>query len=580
MSDLPKEWMDTNIGSIADVTSGGTPQASDPSNFAAPGTSIPWLTPADLSGYKHKVISHGARDLSEKGYESCSAKLIPAGSLLFSSRAPIGYIAIAANEVSTSQGFKSFTFPKYINPSYAYYFLKSIRSLAESLGTGTTFKELSGTTAKTLPFRLAPLAEQTRIAQKLDDLLAQVENLKSRVDTIPTLLKRFRRSVLAAAVSGRLTDDWRNSHDQLSSAFELHKKLRQAHDAEGGHARGNASKPTEKAHDLTSDELPDTWDIADLRDICVPGRPITYGILKPGPELEFGVPYIRVADFPGNKLDFSRIKNTSPEIDLQYKRARLTAGDLLLSIRGSVGRLIKIPEELEGANITQDTARLSISPLTSTDFIYWVLLADSTQLRMKKAIRGVAVRGINIGDVRALQIPLPPPEEQAEIVHRVEQFFVYADEVEAKVSIALSHINKLSQTILAKAFRGELTESWRADNQRLITGEHSAEALLEKIKAERELKIKLPVSKPSPKPTKMGKKMRTSIIKVSDALKEADRPLSGQELLTAAGYPNDSTTEELEQFFLDVRDSIGSNKIIKQDRDNSGQDWFALAEAR
>lgn len=580
MSDLPKEWIDTNMGSIAEVTSGGTPQASDPSNFSAPGTSIPWLTPSDLSGYKHKIIHHGARDLSEKGYDSCSAKLIPAGSLLFSSRAPIGYIAIAANEVSTSQGFKSFTFPKYINPSYAYYFLKSIRSLAESLGTGTTFKELSGTTAKTLPFRLAPLAEQTRIAQELDDLLAQVENLKSRVDAIPTLLKRLRRSVLAAAVSGRLTDEWRVSHNQLGSAFELHKKLKQAHDAEGGHARGNASKPTEKAHDLTSDELPETWDIAELRDICAPGRPITYGILKPGPELEFGVPYIRVADFPDNKLDFSRIKKTSPEIDLQYKRARLTAGDLLLSIRGSVGRLIKIPEELEGANITQDTARLSISPLVMTDFIYWALLADSTQLRIKKAIRGVAVRGINIGDVRALQIPLPPLEEQAEVVHRIERLFIYADEVEAKASIALSHINKLSQTILAKAFRGELTENWRADNKLLISGEHSAEALLEKIKTERELKIKAPASEAPQKPTKMGKNMKTSIIKVFDALKEANRPLSGQELLTAAGYPNDSTIEELEQFFLDVRESIESNKIRKQDRDNSGQDWFALAEAR
>lgn len=145
MSDLPSGWADVEIGEIAEVVAGGTPKANDSSNFDAPGSGIAWLTPADLSGYKAKDISHGSRDLSQKGYESCSAKLMPKGSLLFSSRAPIGYVALAANEISTNQGFKSFVFPEEIDPSYAFYYLKSIRQLADSLGTGTTFKELSGT---------------------------------------------------------------------------------------------------------------------------------------------------------------------------------------------------------------------------------------------------------------------------------------------------------------------------------------------------------------------------------------------------------------------------------------------------
>ena len=576
MSELPSNWVDTHIGDIADVISGGTPQARDETNFAEPGTSVPWLTPADLSGYKQKSIQHGARDLSRKGYESCSAKLMPRGSVLFSSRAPIGYVAIAGNEMSTSQGFKSFVFSDSVDPNYAYYFLRSIRDLAESLGTGTTFKELSGTTSKTLPFRLVPLAEQIRIAQQLDELLAQVDTLKARIDAIPALLKRFRQSVLATAVAGRLTEEWRTAATPRISSRELHAQLKDAHNLEGGHARGNASEPTEEAHDLSADDLPEDWDIAEMRDVCAPGRPITYGILKPGPELDEGVPYIRVADFPGNKLKLDGIKKTSPEIDTQYKRARLCAGDLLLSIRGSVGRLIKIPVTLQGANITQDTARLSISPLMSADYVYWVLLADSTQRRMKNAIRGVAVRGINIGDVRALQIPLPTFEEQAEIVNRIEQLFAFADQIEAKIAVSQTRVDHLTNSILAKAFRGELTADWRIANPELVSGKKSANALLEKIKAERETLTKQPKKRKASAIKNLGKYMSTGIITVTEALEAANKPLNGQQLMAAAGYPRDSNTEQLESFFLDLREALEQQRIVKLARDENNQDWFEV----
>lgn len=358
---------------------------------------------------------------------------------------------------------------------FVFYYLNQF-DYQDYVNGGTRLK-LTQASMRVIPIPLPPFAEQTRIAAKLDELLAQVDTLKTRIDGIPALLKRFRQSVLAAAVSGRLTEEWRASGARMGNSQELHQQIKEAHAAEGGHARGNASNPTEEAHDLSPNDLPSNWEVAELRDICVPGRPITYGILKPGPELEEGVPYIRVADFPGNQLNMANIKKTSAEIDQQFKRARLMEGDLLLSIRGSVGRLIKIPACLEGANITQDTARLSISPLISTDFVYWALLADSTQRRMKNATRGVAVRGINIGDVRALQIPLPSREEQTEIVRRVEQLFAFADQLEARVKAAQARIDRLTQSILAKAFRGELVPQDPNDEP--------ASALLERIKAQR-----------------------------------------------------------------------------------------------
>lgn len=228
MSRLPSSWRETPIETVTEVVSGGTPSSKHPEYYTEDHEdSIAWVTPADLSGYKEKYISHGRRSITKSGYDSCSAKLMPKGTVLFSSRAPIGYTVIAANEISTNQGFKSFVPIVGVNETYLYYYLRSIKHLAESLATGTTFKELSGKVAKTLPFPLAPLAEQTRIVEKLDEVLAQVDTIKARLDGIPAILKRFRQSVLAAAVSGKLTEEWRGVNAAESdSVIEKIKEMR------------------------------------------------------------------------------------------------------------------------------------------------------------------------------------------------------------------------------------------------------------------------------------------------------------------------------------------------------------------
>src|SRR5213593_4563319 len=104
--DIPTSWVWTCMRDVTDVIGGGTPRTSDSANFE--GGDIPWITPADLSGYKSKFISRGARNITLKGLEESGARMMPSGTVLFSSRAPIGYVAIAAGPVSTNQGFKSF----------------------------------------------------------------------------------------------------------------------------------------------------------------------------------------------------------------------------------------------------------------------------------------------------------------------------------------------------------------------------------------------------------------------------------------------------------------------------------------
>jgi type I restriction enzyme S subunit len=212
---IPGTWSIAPVGSLAKVVGGGTPPSQNPENFAAPGAGIPWLTPADLSGYRKQSIQHGTRDLTCQGLKHCSAALMPRGTVLFSSRAPIGYVAIAANEISTNQGFKSFIFAADIDSRFAYYQLRYLKPIAEAIATGTTFKELSGSAAAKLPFAIAPTNEQTRIADKLDTVLARVDACRDRLARVAPLLKRFRQSVLAAATSGRLTEDWRIENDGL-----------------------------------------------------------------------------------------------------------------------------------------------------------------------------------------------------------------------------------------------------------------------------------------------------------------------------------------------------------------------------
>lgn len=149
-----------------------------------------------------------------------------------------------------------------------------------------------------------------------------------------------------------------------------------------------------------------------LDDLVDSNRPITYGILKPGSGYPDGIPVIKVKDMCDGIIDQTNLLLTSPEIDNQYLRSKLRAGDLLISIRGSVGRMAEVPDNLENANITQDTARLAIKDTYNKVYIRGVLESKPLQYDMQKNIRGVAVKGINIGYLRTLGIPMCEQSQQ------------------------------------------------------------------------------------------------------------------------------------------------------------------------
>src|SRR5436190_2891464 len=142
MHSLPPTWRILKLSDVGKIVSGGTPSTIEMSYWS---DEIAWITPADLSGYAGKYISKGKKSISKKGLSNSSARLLPQGSVLFSSRAPIGYVAIASNELATNQGFKNIIpFPK-VDSTFLYYYLKGSKQLAEKFASGTTFKEISGT---------------------------------------------------------------------------------------------------------------------------------------------------------------------------------------------------------------------------------------------------------------------------------------------------------------------------------------------------------------------------------------------------------------------------------------------------
>lgn len=143
-------WRDFRIGDIARVVGGGTPSTKQPDNF---GGGIPWLTPKDLSGTTDRYIKCGGSSLSQKGLDSSSAKLVPAGSVLLSTRAPIGYVALARNPIATNQGFRNLVLRDRISPEFMYYWLVASTEELERHSSGSTFRELAGSALKEIRVR-------------------------------------------------------------------------------------------------------------------------------------------------------------------------------------------------------------------------------------------------------------------------------------------------------------------------------------------------------------------------------------------------------------------------------------------
>lgn len=168
------EWIECTLDKLGEIVGGATPSTKCEDYY---GGSIPWITPKDLSSFKGRYITSGERNITEKGLASCSAQMMPKDAVLFTSRAPIGYVAIASQSVCTNQGFKSIVVNEKADPLFVYYLLKYNKDAIEAMGSGTTFKEVSGKTMRAVKVRIPlDVSYQKRIAAVLDSLDTKIEN--------------------------------------------------------------------------------------------------------------------------------------------------------------------------------------------------------------------------------------------------------------------------------------------------------------------------------------------------------------------------------------------------------------------
>lgn len=202
------EWKECTIADIGTVVGGATPSTKDSSNYD--GGEIAWITPKDLSNYDDRYISHGERNITEKGLNGCSAQLMPKHSVLFTSRAPIGYVAIADGEVCTNQGFKSVVPNENTDYLFLYYLLRYNKDMIEGLGSGTTFKEVSGSTMKGVKVRVpTTLSAQKAIGRFLDSIDCKIEeNRKINKNLLDQAQSIFTQEFL---MLDRIPEGWQES---------------------------------------------------------------------------------------------------------------------------------------------------------------------------------------------------------------------------------------------------------------------------------------------------------------------------------------------------------------------------------
>ena len=330
-----------------------------------------------------------------------------------------------------------------LNKQFAYYALLNITEALKASAHGVAMPHITKAGMEAWEIQLPPISEQKIIAEKLDTLLAQVESTKARLEQIPQILKRFRQAVLGAAVSGKLTEDWRDN-SSLSGWIE-------------GKLGEFIKKPSYGTSSKSNKE----------------------GL----------IPVLRMGNLQGGKLDWTDLVYTSDTIEIE--KYKLEYNDVLFNRTNSpelVGKTAIYKSE-QPAIYAGYLIRVQCLPDLNPDYLNYHLNSIlGRQYCYSVKSDGVSQSNINAQKLIAYPITVPPLPEQHEIVRRVEQLFAYADTIEKQVNNALARVNNLTQSILAKAFRGELTAQWRAENPELISGENSAAALLEKIKAERDRK--------------------------------------------------------------------------------------------
>ena len=491
---LPEGWVTTTIGLISRVSSGvgfpikyqGKPEGLYPVYKVGDVSKAVISKNGNLAIAGHYVDETEAKEL--KG------EVFPIGATLFAKigeavklnrRAFVIKPGLADNNVMAVIPYKA------DSNRFVYQFLRGV-DLTET-SRSTTVPSIRKGDIEEIELLLPPLAEQKVIADKLDTLLAQVDNTKARLERIPEILKRFRQSVLAAAVSGKLTKDFfcdsELEDDITEDWIAYQKKIFETIGKQPKSKNWMKSAPKPENRCEFADRLPagKGWRIFFLDDIIFSKN---QGVNTTTEKVEYtssGIVAIQAGNIQEGYVHFQTDKFVSTEkFESLSAHVKPKSNDVLYTnIGANFGNAAVVPSEVDSFLITWNVMRIVPSRLIMPKYLEMVLNSKIIRDEALKAVSTSTVPFVNGKTIGQYVIPTPQIPEQVEIVRRVEELFAFADRIEHAAQAALGRVNNLTQSILTKAFRGELTADWRAANPDLISGENSAEALLARIKAER-----------------------------------------------------------------------------------------------
>jgi len=496
--ELPQSWVWCRLAEVGSIVGGGTPPSNDLDNFTEGGQGIAWLTPADLGRERSLYIEHGARDLTSQGLHSSSATIMPKGSVLFTSRAPIGYIAIAVNEVSTNQGFKSIV--PFI-PEMSLFISTYLRAFAnwiDSIASGTTFKEVSGKIVANLPFPLPPLPEQHRIVARVDELMALCDQLEAtqakrearrdrlvaaslqrlnqpaadaptfredarfylnhlpRLTVRPEHVQQLRQTILNLAVRGRLVAQDPNDEpvEKLLSRVDIYRRslLKQGY-PNTNEASSQLRKQAEQSLPDNLESLPAGWQWTTLMQ-C------SYVIIdchnKTAPYSTTGIPLVRTTNVRNGLLNFNDIKYVDELTYTKWSaRCQPEPGDILITREAPMGEVCIIPEGLKICLGQRMMLSRLIPGTVEPRFLLYSLRDPYLMDRVQDKPVGATVQHLRVGGVESLLVPLPPIKEQHRIVAKVDELMTLCDRLEAQLTTTHDTNNHLLEAVLQEALAGQ-----------------------------------------------------------------------------------------------------------------------------
>ncbi|MEQ8456653.1 MAG: restriction endonuclease subunit S [Sandaracinaceae bacterium] len=379
-------WKEWSLRDIGEWRSGGTPSKGRPDYWNG---SVPWVSPKDMKVFALRdTLDH----ISERAL-SDGARHVPAGSIFIVVRGMILAhtfpVCLAEQPMAFNQDVKAIVTNSSVDGRFLAHWLHgrsdALLRLVTEATHGTKRIDLRDLLAHSIT--LPPLPEQRRIAEILDT----VDEAIRKTEEIITKLKQVKQGLL---------------HDLLTRGIDDNGELR------------DPDRHPEQFKDSPLGRIPKAWEPVELGDLVSASRPIVYGILMPGQGHPGGVPVVKVKDIKNGVVAAHGLLLTSPAIDYQYRRSRLAEGDLLFTIRGTVGRTAFVPSRLHDANITQDTARIGLVR-GNPDFVREYLSMPRPRGFIETHTIGVAVKGINLRDVRRIPLALPAQAEADGIASRL-----------------------------------------------------------------------------------------------------------------------------------------------------------------